>query len=109
MRHHKGSEASNIGPVRRVLRGVFFLAAAPVFIRDRSDHVAVHALSRGSSGSAGPQGKFGKHGFGCRGRRGSGGQEGDQVPRRRRGRVARLGHAKGGALDAPPLLRTLPT
>ena len=78
MRHHKGSEASNIGPVRRVLRGVFFLAAAPVFIGIGLITLPFMLVAR-LFGFRGPQGKFGKHGFGCRGRRGSGGQEGDQV------------------------------
>ena len=78
MRHHRGSEGSNIGPVRRVFRGIFFFAAAPVFIGIGLIMLPFMLVAR-LFGFRGPKGKFSKHGYGCRGRRGSGRQQGDTV------------------------------
>ncbi len=68
MRHHKHSEGRSIGPVRRFFRGIFFLAAAPVFIAVGLIMLPFALIAR-AFGFRGPMGKFGKHG--CRGRRGA--------------------------------------
>lgn len=74
MRHYRGSESGNVGPVRRIFRGLFFLVAAPVFIGVGLIMLPFVLVAR-LLGFRGPVGRFGKHGFGCRGRRGSGQSE----------------------------------
>ena len=74
MRHHKGSERGKVGPVRRVFRGIFFLAAAPVFIGIGLIMLPFMLVGR-LLGFRGPRGKFAKHGFGCHGRHRSGGKD----------------------------------
>lgn len=78
MRHHKDSEGRNIGPVRRAFRGLFFLAAAPVFIGVGLILLPFMVVAR-LFGFRGPQGRFAKHGCGGRERRSSGDQQGGSV------------------------------
>ena len=71
MRHTSNSEGGGVGPVRRILGGLFMLVAAPVFIGIALIALPFMLVAR-LLGFRGPQGKFGKHGGGCRGRRGPG-------------------------------------
>ena len=64
MRYRKDSEGGNIGPVRRVFRGIFLLLAAPVFIGVGLIMLPFVLIARLLE-FRGPKGH---HGFGCSGR-----------------------------------------
>jgi len=74
MRHHKGSESRSVGPIRRAFRGLFFLAAAPVFIGIGLIMLPFVLIAR-LLGFQGPKRRFAGHG--CRRRHGAVDQTGD--------------------------------
>ena len=68
MRYLSGSEGARVGPVRRALRGLFLLVAAPVFIGVGLVMLPFMLLAR-LLGFRGPKGRSG---MGCPARRGHG-------------------------------------